>query len=379
MAPAMPQKSRRRRRRGSTPNCVEHEREHKDVVHAQAELDQVGGEVLLRRLGPPAQPDGAPEAQAQEDAGQRGGGVARADPPGCAFDPFLGGHARRRLRSGLALRAGCRLVERLAVALDADGHGHGDEEQRSARSPGRISPRPFPLSRMPRTIRRKWVRGRHVPIHWAHTGMPRKGNMKPDSRIDGRKKKNAICIAWSWFLARVENVIPMARFAAMKRSGDGVEQDEAADHRDTEQEAGRRRGSASPARSPRRCREGSCPTMTSKGLHGRREQVLHRSALPLARDRERRDDHHRHRQHDAHQAGHDVVLGDVLGVVVRVDLEIDGAGGSAQAGQGPRQVAVDRGVRDAPGRRRSRGPSPPGRSRRPRRARSGAPRAAHSG
>jgi hypothetical protein len=36
--------------------------------------------------------------------------------------------------------------------------------------------------------------------------MPRKGNMKPDSRIDGRKKKKVICIACIWFRAMVEKV-----------------------------------------------------------------------------------------------------------------------------------------------------------------------------
>ena len=65
-------------------------------------------------------------------------------------------------------------------------------------------------------MRRKWVLGRQVPTHCAHSGMPRKGNMKPESRMDGRKKKNAICTACSWFCARVEKVMPMERFAAMK-------------------------------------------------------------------------------------------------------------------------------------------------------------------
>ena len=40
----------------------------------------------------------------------------------------------------------------------------------------------------------------HLPIACAHSGMPRNGNMKPDSSIDGRKKKNVICIACSWLL-----------------------------------------------------------------------------------------------------------------------------------------------------------------------------------
>jgi len=34
--------------------------------------------------------------------------------------------------------------------------------------------------------------------------------------MEGRKKKNAICTAWSWFFASVENVMPTARLAAMK-------------------------------------------------------------------------------------------------------------------------------------------------------------------
>jgi hypothetical protein len=43
--------------------------------------------------------------------------------------------------------------------------------------------------------------------------MPRNGNMKPDSRIEGRKKNIAICIACSWFAATVEKVKPTARLA----------------------------------------------------------------------------------------------------------------------------------------------------------------------
>src|ERR1044071_4291844 len=52
----------------------------------------------------------------------------------------------------------------------------------------------------------------------AQSGMPRKGNMKPDSRSEGRKKKNDICTAWSWFSAMVEKVSPTARLAATKIS-----------------------------------------------------------------------------------------------------------------------------------------------------------------
>ena len=42
--------------------------------------------------------------------------------------------------------------------------------------------------------------------------------MKPDSRIDGRKKKNVICIACSWLRAIEEKVMPSVRLAAMNSS-----------------------------------------------------------------------------------------------------------------------------------------------------------------
>ena len=42
--------------------------------------------------------------------------------------------------------------------------------------------------------------------------------MKPDSRIDGRKKKNVICIACSWLRAMELKVMPSVRLAAMKTS-----------------------------------------------------------------------------------------------------------------------------------------------------------------
>ena len=64
----------------------------------------------------------------------------------------------------------------------------------------------LPFSMMPRTTRRKCVSGSTSPIACAQPGMPRNGNMKPESRIEGRKKKNVICIACSWMRASVEKV-----------------------------------------------------------------------------------------------------------------------------------------------------------------------------
>ena len=43
--------------------------------------------------------------------------------------------------------------------------------------------------------RRKCVTGSNSPIICAHAGMPRNGNMNPESNIDGSRKKNDICIA----------------------------------------------------------------------------------------------------------------------------------------------------------------------------------------
>ena len=71
---------------------------------------------------------------------------------------------------------------------------------------GQTSAKPLPFSMMPRTTRRKWVSGSTSPITCAQPGMPRNGNMKPESRIDGRKKKNVICIACIWVRASVEKV-----------------------------------------------------------------------------------------------------------------------------------------------------------------------------
>jgi hypothetical protein len=45
--------------------------------------------------------------------------------------------------------------------------------------------------------------------------MPRNGNMKPDSRIEGSRMKTEACIACSWFWVTVEMVKPIARFTVM--------------------------------------------------------------------------------------------------------------------------------------------------------------------
>ena len=60
---------------------------------------------------------------------------------------------------------------------------------------GQICAGPLPFRRIPRTTLKKWVLGRTLPIHCAQTGMPRKGNMKPDRRMEGSRKNTVACIA----------------------------------------------------------------------------------------------------------------------------------------------------------------------------------------
>ncbi|MNI83377.1 hypothetical protein D3C73_1401720 [compost metagenome] len=44
--------------------------------------------------------------------------------------------------------------------------------------------------------------------------MPANGNMKPDSRMDGRNRNRVICMAWNCDRARVEINRPSARLAS---------------------------------------------------------------------------------------------------------------------------------------------------------------------
>lgn len=58
--------------------------------------------------------------------------------------------------------------------------------------------------------------GKILPMTCAHSGIPSNRNIKPDNNIDGKKKKNVICIACNCVSAIVENVIPTKRFAIIK-------------------------------------------------------------------------------------------------------------------------------------------------------------------
>ena len=81
-----------------------------------------------------------------------------------------------------------------------------------------MSASPAERTMIPRMRRMKCVIGSTSASHCAATGMPAYGNMKPDSRICGRKVKKASCMAWNWLRARVEIRMPSARLAQMNSS-----------------------------------------------------------------------------------------------------------------------------------------------------------------
>ena len=249
----------------------------------------------------------------------------------------------------------------------------------SGQTSGRISAAPLPLSRMPRTIRRKCVSGSTSPIHCAHCGMPRNGNMKPESRIEGRKKKNAICIACSWFRAAVEKVKPTARLAAMNRISAAAEQHEIAVDRHAEQKARRQQDHARLDVADQDVGQDLAAHHLERP-HRHRQQVLHRAALALARDRERGHHHHGHRQHDAEQPRHDVVARSVpRGCSVAARAARTAAAPAARSASGPSRSCVERGPVDRAERRERRAGRRPDRSRRPRAAPPAARRASRRG
>ena len=58
-------------------------------------------------------------------------------------------------------------------------------------------------------MRRKWVIGSASPIPCAHAGMPRNGNIKPDSR-NGQEEEERHLHRLKLVLAMVEKVKPTA-------------------------------------------------------------------------------------------------------------------------------------------------------------------------
>jgi hypothetical protein len=181
---------------------------------------------------------------------------------------------------------------------------------------------PFPLSRIPRTSSRKCVSGRTLPTSCAHSGMPRNGNMKPESSIDGRKKKKVICIACNWFWAMRAEGDAERQVGADEQQYDRVEQQQAAVHRHVEK----------PARGQEDQRHLDQPDDDVRhdlaghhldGRRRRREKVLESAALALAGHRQAGHEDHGHGQDHAQQTGYDVVGGEAFRVVATVDAQFD--------------------------------------------------------
>ena len=77
-----------------------------------------------------------------------------------------------------------------------------------------------------------------------------------------------------------------------------------------------------------------------EGQRGGGQEAFHRPALPFARDGQGGDHHHRHRQHDAHQARDDVVLRHAIGIVFEMDPEVHRARFRGEVLQGSGQIAI---------------------------------------
>ena len=146
--------------------------------------------------------------------------------------------------------------------------------------------------------------------------------MKPDSRNDGIRVNCAICIACIWLADTVEKVRPSARLLAMNSPS-------ASSSSGIEPRIGRWNTTAETPRISEHLDVADDDIGHDLGEHHldrphrHRQQILHRAALALAGDRQRRDEQRRHRQHDADQARHDVEHGQLLGIVAGVDHELE--------------------------------------------------------
>lgn len=83
-----------------------------------------------------------------------------------------------------------RLLKRITVAVITSRKKVANAAMSTQSSPSSAARRT-----MPRTSRTKCVSGNSSASHYAARGMPSKGNMKPDKRMNGRKKKKVNCIA----------------------------------------------------------------------------------------------------------------------------------------------------------------------------------------
>ena len=135
--------------------------------------------------------------------------------------------------------------------------------------------------------------------------MASNGNMKPESSIEGRKKKNDICVAWNCVRATD------GHHEAHREHGGEEGQRAERRGRGASRGSGTSKSSQPSASTSATC---TCPTSeVGKDLpdhhlaapHRRRDQELEGAALALAHDGERRHQHHRHGEDHADEARHD--------------------------------------------------------------------------
>jgi hypothetical protein len=137
----------------------------------------------------------------------------------------------------------------------------------------------------------------------------------------------------------VENVMPDREVRHDEQKCHHQQQRQAADHRHVEQKFRRDQNQRDLHIADADIRHDFADEHFARA-HRRREQIFHRAALAFARDGQRGDHHHRHRQHHAHESGHDVILRDVFGIVMLMHDQVERRGTALQFRQRPGQVAI---------------------------------------
>jgi len=147
--------------------------------------------------------------------------------------------------------------------------------------------------------------------------------MKPDSRIEGRKKKYRHLHRLKLVARQCREGEADGQIGGDEDQQNDREQKEAADHRHLEEKA---RGGEHQRRLDVADHDVGHDLAEHDLQRARRhgQQIFHRAALDLSRHGERGEHHHGHGEDHADDSGDDVVLRPVLGVVARMDDEVEG-------------------------------------------------------
>ena len=88
------------------------------------------------------------------------------------------------------------LIKCSAVAQSTEGH-HEKAKEKDRPNLGPDIGETISFQENATQHAQEMAEGKASPMTCAHSGMPRKGNMNPESKSEGRKKKNDICMACS--------------------------------------------------------------------------------------------------------------------------------------------------------------------------------------